>query len=152
MADIDPILAMLADLPPEKVWIGSGAGPAGVAAAEASIGTVFPTQLRSFTSAVGWGGPDPLTIFGVDNGHDLGSTRYPAIVRYNEGRHGVALPAGYLIIASSGDGGWMITKAYEDGPVLVWYGDAQAPDELEVAAESLAEYLLGGLVSAADED
>lgn len=150
MTDINQVIAMLRSMPPENLWTGSGASSAKVREAEAALGVSFPQQLRAFVSAFGWGGPDPFTVFGVDDGHDLDSTKYPAIVRYNRGSRAAALSVGYLVVASSGDGGWLITKASEDGPLLVWFGSGEAPDDLEVAAESLAEYLLRGIELAGD--
>lgn len=130
-------------LPPDRVWIGGPTGEAKIEQAEDALGLRFPPDYREWVRAFGWGGPASLDLYGVDPAEDVVSDQFPSVVRHTLDSRADGLPAGLLVISSSGDGGVYAIDVDFDSPgtIRVWYPGSGQTEGLEVSDESFHDFI-----------
>lgn len=148
---MNDVIEQLAELPAELVWLGIPPDSDKIAEAEYALGIKLPDEFLAFVRRFGWGGPEGLTIFGIDANAAVSADTFPSLVRETVRQREFGLPPEFLVIASSGDGGRYVTTFTSSDTIRVWYPE-QASSDLEISDENFAEFLRRAVRSARDED
>lgn len=123
--------------------MGGPPGEVKIAQAEELLGFRVPDAYRTYVEALGWGGPASLDLYGVDPAEDVVSDQFPSVVRHTLDSRADGLPAGLLVISSSGDGGVYAIDVDFDSPgtIRVWYPGSGQTEGLEVSDESFHDFI-----------
>jgi hypothetical protein len=116
-----------------------------VSAAEEALGIVFPSEYREFLLRLGAGGFKSFEVYGIVNaGLDARGVPNGIWFTLDQRRHG--LPANFVVVGESGDGGlYCLNLTAPGAPVVLFWPGSSARTPWEPVSPSFGEFLLSGV-------